>query len=77
MNELALLVLLNSASKCQTPVMAAFDHSETSVWLLVLGLHVGHSLQEEALFLKEVSVPRAGKERVGWIQPKVPEETLL
>lgn len=55
--------------------MGTFDHSLKL--LLVLGLLVGHSLQEEPLFLKEVSVPRAGKERVGWLQPKVPEETLL
>lgn len=57
--------------------MGTFDHSGTSVWLLVFGVRVGHSLPEEALFPKEVSVPRAGKERIGWIQPKVPEETLL
>ena len=57
--------------------MWTFDHSDASVRLRALELCVDRSLGEEAPLLEEVSVLRAGKERAGWIQPKVLEETLL
>lgn len=47
---------INFALKCQTLNHAVWtlDHSDASVWLLALGLCVGHSLGEEALLLELV-----------------------